>query len=80
MCKKLSIIVIAGIILLMGCSSSDDTAAKNQTDAAVKSKTDAGTKHDALMGYKHSLDTAKSVTSMAAENEKRKEQMLQDLQ
>lgn len=78
--KIISLLFIAVCILLTGCSGSDDTTAKNQSDAAIKSKTDAGTKHDALMGYKHSLDTARSITSMAAENEKRKEQMLQDLQ
>lgn len=36
--------------------------------------------HDTLMGYKRTLDTAKSVMSMAEENEKKKQQALQETQ
>lgn len=66
--------------VLTACSGTDSTAEKSSSEAAVKSKVDTGAKNDALMGYKRSLDTAKSVTSMAAENEKKKQQMLQDIQ
>ena len=63
--------IISTMFLLSACSGSDETN--------VTSKSDSGTKHDALMGYKTSLDTAKSITSMAAESEQKKNQAIQDL-
>ena len=69
--KKKPLCIIACIVLLTGCSGSDD--------ASPTAKADAGTKNDALMGYKTSLDTAKSIGAMAEESEKRKNQAIQDL-
>lgn len=63
--------IIGSMFLLSACSGSDETNAT--------SKSDSGTKNDALMGYKKSLDTAKSITSMAAESEQKKNQAIQDL-
>ena len=63
--------IIGSMFLLSACSGSDETNAT--------SKSDSGAKNDALMGYKRSLDTAKSITSMAAESEQKKNQAIQDL-
>lgn len=78
--KIISFLIIAVFIQLTGCSGSDNTAAKDQSETTTKSKTDAGTKHGALLGYKRTLDSAKSMMSKAEESEKKKGQMLQDLQ
>ena len=63
--------IITTMCLLSACSGSDETNATSTSDS--------GTKNDALMGYKTSLDTAKSITSMAAESEQKKNQAIQDL-
>ena len=69
--NKVIFIVILGFLFLSACSENESPAAKQNTEVVNK--------NDALMGYKHSLDTAKSITSMAEENEKKKNQAIQDL-
>ena len=76
--KNKTITTCAVFILLSGCSG-DDSSATSKTETGVQSKTETATKHNALSGYKTSLDTAKSITSMAEESEKRKNQAIQDL-
>ena len=73
--KKNTLVIFAGIMLLAGCSGSDDTAATTPATTQV----DAGTKNDALMGYKRSLDTAKAIGAIAEESERKKNQAIQDL-
>ena len=78
---KLNLIfMIAGLTLLAGCSGSDDSAATDNSDTAVKNQVEPSTKNNVLSGYKTSLDTARSITSMAEESEKRKNQAIQDMQ
>ena len=74
---KLFIIPALPLILLTSCSD-DDTSTVTSADTPVSNKTAPDTKHDALMGYKSALDTAKSVTSAASENERKKQQAIED--
>ena len=74
------IFVIVGLALLTGCSGGDDSTATDNSDTAVKNQAEPSTENNALMGYKTSLDTARSITSMAEESEKRKNQAIQDMQ
>ena len=76
----ITLLVLAGIILSTGCSGSDDATATGKSSTAVESKTAAGAETNILSGYKTALDTAKSVTSMAEDSEKKKNQAIQDLQ
>ena len=69
--NKIYLLVIAVIISLSGCSSSNDTATNTPSN---------NTQNNALSGYKDSLDAAKAVSSMAEANEKKKNQAIQDLQ
>ena len=78
---KLNLIfIIVGLTLLTGCSGSDDSAAVDNSDTTVKNQVDPSTENNALMGYKTSLDTARSITSMAEESEKKKNRAIQDIQ
>lgn len=74
---KLFIIPALTLILLTSCSD-DDTPVNTSTETPVSKTSAPDTKHDALMGYKSALDTAKSVTSAASENERKKQQAIED--
>jgi len=78
--KVIMLLVLAGIILSTGCSGGDDATATGKSSTAATSKTAAGAETNVLSGYKTALDTAKSVSSMAGESEKKKNQAVQDLQ
>ena len=75
MIKLLTIPALA-LILLASCS--DDAPMNKNTETPVSNTSAPDTKHDALMGYKSALDTAKSVTSAASENERKKQQAIED--
>ena len=68
--KQQTIFMFTVLIMLGGCSGEDP---------ASTSRSETATKNDALMGYKNSLDTAKSISTMAEESEMRKNQTIQDL-
>lgn len=75
--NKILIALITGLFILSGCSNDDTSASKTQENTGSANPA-ADTQSNPLMGFKSALDEAKSVTSAASENEKKKQQALQD--
>lgn len=75
--SKFLIPLVSVIIMLSGCS--DETPAVTSNDNnKQETRSVNDDQSNPLSGFKSALETAKSVTSTASENEKKKQQAIQD--
>lgn len=79
MIKTPLFLIVASLCILPACSNDESSPSTDTSSETTKAQSDSGTKHDALMGYKSALDTARSVTSAASENERKKQQAIDEV-